>query len=154
MAVVLDANVLLRMADPTCAAHATAVAAVRTLLGLGEKLRSIPQSIYEYWAVATRPIANNGLGLSTAECSRDIATIKAMFPVLGDLPTLFSEWEAVVAAFACHGKISHDARYVAAMRTLGLTRLLTFNVVDFSRFSNVVVLDPALVIAVKAPPTP
>src|SRR4051794_33681115 len=127
MTIVLDANVLLRLADPTCAARPTAIEAVRLLLARGESLRIVPQTVYEYWVVATRPIANNGLGLSSAQCSRDIATITAMFPLLNDAPALFAEWRAIVDAFTCLGKVAHDARYVAAMRTLGVTRLLTFN---------------------------
>jgi len=70
--------------------------------------------------VATRPIANNGLGLSFAECLREVAKIKALFALLDDKATLFAEWETVVSVFACHGKEAHDARYVAAMRTHAL----------------------------------
>jgi hypothetical protein len=35
--------------------------------------------------------------------------------------------ELLVEAYACHGRASYDARLVAAMRTHGITRLLTFN---------------------------
>jgi hypothetical protein len=38
------------------------------------------------------------------------------------------------------------------MRTHGVTRILTFNVADFSRFPGLVLLDPATL--VPAPPTP
>jgi predicted nucleic acid-binding protein len=66
--------------------------------------------------------------------------------LLNDAPALFAEWRAIVDAFACHGKVAHDARYVAAMRTLGVTRLLTFNHADFTRFSDFEALDPAALI--------
>lgn len=48
----------------------------------------------------------------------------------------------MVAAYACQGKVAHDARYVAAMRAHGLTHLLTFNGADFARFPGITVLDP------------
>ena len=151
MTVVIDANVLLRFADPTAAQHATAVAALSTLHAQGDALRTIPQSLYEFWVVATRPVANNGLGLSVAECEQMLARIEAVFPLLADPPGLFAEWRILVVAHGCHGKVAHDARYVAALRALGLTHLLTFNVADFARFPSITVLDP---VAIGAPPPP
>jgi predicted nucleic acid-binding protein len=142
MNVVLDANVLLRLADPTSAAHAIATTGVSTLRAQGDSLHIVPQSVYEFWVVATRPTANNGLGLSIAECLREVANLKASFSLLDDRPTLFAEWEAIVAVFACHGKVAHDAPHVAAMRTHGLTHLLTFNRGDFSRYPGLTLLDP------------
>jgi hypothetical protein len=62
MTVVIDANVLLRFADATAAQHSVAVAALSTLRAQGHALRTIPQSIYEFWVVATRPVANTGPG--------------------------------------------------------------------------------------------
>src|SRR5260370_6300979 len=97
MNLLLDANVLLRLADPTCAAHAIAATAVSTLRAQGHTLHMVPQSVYEFWVVATRPIANNGLGLSCAECVREVANLKASFSLLDDKPTLFAEWEAIVS---------------------------------------------------------
>ena len=49
----------------------------------------------------------------------------------------------MVGAHACHGRVSYDARLVAAMRTHGITRLLTFNGADFVRFPGITILDPA-----------
>ena len=45
------------------------------------------------------------------------------------------------------GKSAHDARLVAAMEPHGLTHLLTFNLADFRRYSNIQLLDPAVVIS-------
>jgi predicted nucleic acid-binding protein len=151
MTVVLDANVLLRFIDPSAVQHPIAVAALSALQTQGESLHTIPQSLYELWVVATRPVANNGLGLSITECEQTLAQIEALFPLLSDSPTLFAEWRMLVVGYGCHGKVAHDARYVAAMRALGLTHLLTFNVADFARFAGITVLDPA---AVGTPPSP
>ncbi len=150
MTVVLDANVLLRFADSTAARHPVAVAALSALRAQGHALRILPQSLYEFWVVATRPVANNGLGLSPAECQQTVAGMEAAFPLLADPPTLFTEWLALVVASRCHGKVAHDARYVAAMRALGLTQLLTFNGADFARFPGITILDPA---ALASPPS-
>ena len=152
MNILLDANVLLRLADPTSAAHAIAATALTILRAQGEILHIVPQCVYEFWAVASRPIANNGLGLSIAECLVEVANLKASFSFLDDKPTLFADWEAVVSVFGCQGKVAHDARYVAAMRTHGLRNLLTFNLGDFMRFTGITLLDPNA-LAASGPPS-
>jgi predicted nucleic acid-binding protein len=151
MNILVDANILLRLADPTSPLHTIAAAAVTMLRAQGDSLHVVPQSIYEFWVVATRPIANNGLGLSSTECLREVTTLKLSFPFLDDLPKLFSQWESIVAVFACHGKVAHDARYVAALKTHGLTHLLTFNVQDFARYPGITVVDPNSVAATGPP---
>lgn len=152
MNILVDANVLLRLADPTNPSHGSAATAVATLRAQGDVLHIVPQCVYEFWVVASRPIANNGLGLSIAECVVELANVESSFPLLDDKPTLYAEWKSVVATFGCHGKIAHDARYVASMRTHGLDHLLTFNVGDFARYPGVVALDP-VTIAASVPPT-
>jgi predicted nucleic acid-binding protein len=44
------------------------------------------------------------------------------------------------------GKQVHDTRLVAAMLTHNITHLLTFNVDDFKRFADIVVVDPRSVV--------
>ncbi len=149
MNIVLDANILLRLADPI-ALGPIAAKAVGALRAQGDALHIVPQCIYEFWVVATRPLANNGLGLTSAECFREVARLELIFTLLSDLPNLFLEWKFVVSVFACQGKVAHDARYVAAMRTHGMTHFLTFNVGDFSRYPGITVLDPNTVISAGA----
>jgi len=42
--------------------HASALAALKQLANADYDLGLVPQSIYEYWVVATRPVTMNGLG--------------------------------------------------------------------------------------------
>ena len=147
MITILDANILLRLTEPTSPQYPTANSAVVVLRGQGFELRTIPQSYYEFWVVATRPLANNGLGLSAQETSAELAKLENFFPVLTDTPGLFAEWRALVVAHDCKGKVAHNARIVAAMRTHSLTHLLTFNVADFARFPGLTILDPAVAVS-------
>ena len=80
MNILLDANLLLRLTDPTSATHGIAATAVSTLLAHGDSLHMVPQCVFEFWVAATRPIANNGLGLSVGECSREAANLLNLFP--------------------------------------------------------------------------
>ena len=90
-------------------------------------------------------MANNGLGLTVQECHAEIIRLKALFPIRPDDPAILGIWESLVLAHDCKGKVAHDARLVAAMQTHGLTEILTFNTVDFSRFPGIVAIDPATV---------
>jgi predicted nucleic acid-binding protein len=140
--ILFDANIALRLADPSHAQHAIAKAALSVLRARGERFAIVPQTIYEFWAAATRPLAVNGLGFSIAACQTEIARLKTLASFLPDQPALFAEWESLVATYRCQGKVSHDARLVAAMRTHGLSQILTFNLADFRRYPGLTVIDP------------
>lgn len=53
--ILLDTNVLTRMARSGDPQSGAARAAIGTLLARGERLIVVPQNLYEFWAVATRP---------------------------------------------------------------------------------------------------
>ena len=89
--------------------------AIRALTGRGRQLYIVSQSLYEFWATATRPIFSNGSGFSIAECAAAIGGIERLFPLLPDQPTVLAEWKSLLLAYQCQGKVSHDARLVAAM---------------------------------------
>ncbi len=150
--ILLDSNILVRRARTSDPQFATVDTAINALHAGGEALCVVPQNVYEFWATATRPIAANGLGLSIPECQVHVARIKGLFRFFPDQPALYAEWEALVGAHACQGRVSYDARLVAAMRTHGITRLLTFNGPDFARFPGLTLLDPALIAAPANPP--
>ena len=92
--------------------------------------------LIEFWAVATRPVINNGLGFTHAQAAEELVNLKTLFALLPDTPEIFPEWESIVLQYRVSGKQAHDARLVAAMRVHNLTHLLTFNIADFKRFTS------------------
>ena len=152
MTPVLDANVLLRLADPQSPLHAAAAGAVRAAAVAYGRPATVPQGVYEFWVVATRPLAQNGLGLTVPECVARLDPLVARFPVLPDPPGLFGVWRRLVELHDCKGKPAHGARIAAALSLHGLTHLVTFSAADFARFPHLVILDPAATAAV--PPGP
>jgi predicted nucleic acid-binding protein len=76
--ILLDTNILLRYARTADPAFATVDTAINGLHASGEVLCVVPQNLYEFWAIATRPTASNRLGLSVPECqnSRPIESVK------------------------------------------------------------------------------
>lgn len=143
MSYLVDTNILLRSAQPSHPMHADATRAVGQLLADGEILSVIPQNIIEYWAVATRPVSANGLGLSVDETILEVARLKSIFQILPDNAAIFSEWEGLVSKHSVKGKEVHDARIVAAMLAHGVTHLLTFNTDDFKRYTQITAINPA-----------
>lgn len=145
MSYLVDTNVLLRLAQRTHSMHVDARRALASLRNQGEELCIIPQNIIEFWAVATRPLESNGLGLTVDEAAREIRKLKRLFKLLPDTPAIFTEWENLVIQHQVKGKPTHDARLVAAMVAHKITHILTFNIEDFKRFSSITAVDPTSV---------
>ena len=145
MAHLVDSNLLPRWANKGDPERPVALAALRTLGGQGETLNTSPQNYTEFWSSATRPIANNGLGMTPIHAERLVRRLRLLFPLLPDTPAIFDEWLRLVVAANVSGRQVHDTRLVAVMLTHGITHLLTFNVKDFLRFQpfGITVVHPA-----------
>lgn len=147
MAYLLDTSLLVRLANATDSQHATAVQAVLSLHRQGETLHITPQVMIEFRNVGTRPIAQNGLGMSTADTEAQSAGFEVSFPLLADSPDVYPAWKLLVQVAGVVGKQVHDARIVAICRVHGISHLLSFNVAHFTRLASFVpgltVVDPA-----------
>jgi len=138
----VDTNVLLRSIDDGHVAQPIAQKGLFALRDRGETLSIFRQNLIEFWAVATRPVANNGLGLNTAEAETELINLKKLFVLLPDTPDIFPEWERIVLQFKVSGKQAHDARLVAAMIVHDVSHLLTFNTSDFKSFTTITAVNP------------
>ena len=127
--------------------HPEARDAVKHLVGQGETLHIVPQNLYEFWVVCTRPTAVNGMGLGAAEAASELAQLKGLFPLLDDTPSIYGVWEDLVSTTPILGKNAHDARLVSAMLVHGIAHLLTFNAQDFRQYRGIVPVTPADVLA-------
>src|ERR1700734_2589469 len=109
MAFLIDTNILLRTTQPHHPHCAPAERAVAALRGRHEVLHVAAQNLIEFWAAATRPEGENGLGMSIEAVTRELSAIKHLFSVLPEIP-VFSEWEQLVRTYAVFGQRTHDAR--------------------------------------------
>ncbi len=153
MNVLVDSNVLVRMAQPGHAQYRAALDSTVALGLRGDNPCLVPQVLYELWVVATRPPQVNGIGLTPVQATAELVRAKKLFQLLPESPALYPEWERLVTTFRVTGKNAHDARLVAAMTCQGIAHILTFNAQDFSRYPGVTVLDPVTV-ASPPPATP
>lgn len=101
------------------------------------------QNLIELWVVATRPVGENGLGMTPAEAAAELARVKGLFFFLPETPAIYPAWETLVLDNSVSGKPAHDARLIAAMRTHNLTAVLTFDKTGFTRFPGIEVVHPA-----------
>ncbi len=148
----VDSNILLRAVEAGHPLQVVARQALHQLTTAGAALYIAPQNLIEFWAVATRPVAANGLGLTPAQAATEVANFKTAFLLLPEAPTVFPEWERIAALYNVIGKQAHDARLVAVMKAHGVARIVTFNTADFSRYAageGIAVVDPA---GVAVPP--
>jgi predicted nucleic acid-binding protein len=108
----------------------------------GHDLVIVPQVLYEFWSVATRPIEQNGLGMNSSEAQAELTAIQRLVRLLRDERGIYAIWEQLVSSFGVKGKQAHDARLAAAMQRHAITHIPTFNTADFARYVFVTALTP------------
>ncbi len=142
MRILVDTNLITRLAQRAHHQRQAAFKAVETVLARGDDPCIMPQIIYEFWVVATRPVSKNGLDMPGSQAKDEIERAQRIFTFLDDTPGLFDEWYRLVVQYDVHGLPAHDTRIVAAMRLCGITHILTFNVKDFRQYSEITVVNP------------
>ena len=138
----IDTNILLRSCEPDHPLFKSARDTIKLLVAQGYYLYVAPQNLIEFWCVCTRSKDKNGLGYSTEQTQQEVEKIKVMFSLLSDNELIYYEWERLVKYYGVKGVNVHDARLVATMIAHKLTHIITFNVKDFRRYSEINIIDP------------
>ena len=150
MRVLLDTNIIVRAAQPSLPSWPIIDQSLASLINQKATLCLVPQTIYEFWVVATRPISQNGFGLEPQEAKSLIDGLLEQFLFLRDERGVFDIWADLVTRHQVSGKGAHDTRLVAAMQRHAIVTLVTFNEADFSRFA-IHVLTPQAIVAGETP---
>jgi predicted nucleic acid-binding protein len=145
MLILVDTNILPRMADSSHPLAAVAAAAVDRLHSAGHDLVLVPQVLYEFWAVSTRSVEANGLGKRPEYAEDFMERFCRLFRLLRDERSIYERWLQQVTRHRIVGVRSFDARLAAAMARHQVQHILTFNGGDFRRFDGATVVDPAVV---------
>jgi predicted nucleic acid-binding protein len=143
----LDSNLLLRISDRSSRQNRSAKQAVNSLTQSGAFLFITAQNVIEFWSVATRPKAENGLGFTRGQAHRELLGHRAVFTFLPDHAGIFLQWERLIDTYAVEGILAHDTRLAAVALVYKIENFLTFNVKDFVRFSpeGLNIVDPKTV---------
>lgn len=150
MAHLLDTGILLRLADENDSQHPLVELAVGVLGDRQEDLFIATQNTAELWNVATRPVANNGLGLPPAEVHRlYVKTIAPVCSVLSEVDDAHAHFMRLLTQYSVVGKQVHDARLVAIMLAWQVESILTLNDRDFRRYEaeGIKIVAPARLVA-------
>lgn len=145
MTYLLDTRILLRMVDGSDSVHPVVQQAVDGLVGRREDLCITTQNFAEYWNVATRPIANNGLELPPATVLHLYEqTIEPICSFVVELDTFHAEYKRLLLTYNVVGKQVHDTRLVAMMLTWQIESILTLNERNFRRLEpeGIVIVSP------------
>ena len=139
-----DTNIIARRVLPADANHTVVRAAVDQLLLRGETVCVTAQNLMEFHALATRPIATNGLGLSPESAATLAESIEAIFDLLPETPDVYAHWKRLVRRYSVIGRQVFDTRLVAVMLTHGATHILTLDESHFRRFEGegITVIEP------------
>ena len=143
MTYLVDTGVLLRAFDRDAVEHQTILQAIRTLLDRGEELVVAVQNLAEFWNVSTRPKEKNGgLELPVETASRRLRVIERLSTVLSESLPSFEEWKRLLTTHRVLGVKVHDARLVSVMLVSNVRNILTLNVRDFQRYSEITAVSP------------
>ena len=138
----LDTNILIRIVDTSAPQHQLAIASVTNIINNGDKCVITSQILIEFWVVATRPIAVNGLGLTPQETTTRIRQFIVQFILLEEKKEIFTNWFYLVSNYHIKGKRTHDIRLLAVMIVYNIPYLLTFNPRDFIQLPNITIIHP------------
>ena len=104
MRVLLDTNIIIRAAQPNQPTWPEINQALTALVAHGCTLCVVPQNIYEFWVVATRPLAQNGFGLTPSDAKSLVDGTLGKLTLLRDERGIFDLWVALVDQYAVEGK--------------------------------------------------
>jgi predicted nucleic acid-binding protein len=142
--IAIDTNVLvgaIQTFDPQL--RATARRAVKSLFRQGEQLLCFPQNLVEFWSASTRPVTANGLGFSPEQAARYVDRFQTLLRLLPETPEIFPTWRRLVLENRVSGIHIHDTQIVAAMNVHRISRILSFDLDDFTRYAGITVVHPA-----------
>jgi predicted nucleic acid-binding protein len=142
MAILIDTNILLRSVQPTHLMHPVAVRAIEALLGGEELLCIAVQNVAEFWNAATRPVTHNGLGFTIEKAREEISRLEDFFQIVCESAGSYAAWKLLLTTHRVSGAQVHEARLAALMKTNGITKIVTFNVQDFTRFAEIEAVHP------------
>lgn len=137
MRIAVDTSVIVRYTNRTDAHFHEVHERIRELHAAGHELSIAPQSVYEYWAVATRPSSANGLGQTIDDTERALLLILRAFVLIPDPPDLLDRWLYLCRRHQVMGRNAHDARIVAWMLGNRVDQLFTRDRGDFARFDEI-----------------
>ncbi len=138
----LDTNIILRFADIRSSEYEIINNAIFQILLQGGQCCITPQVLIEFWVVATRPVAVNGLGWTPEETERAVQMLRNQFEWLEETPDIFPIWLSLATTHRISGKRTHDLRIQAVVLAHNISHILTLNPKDFVEVEGITIVHP------------
>jgi predicted nucleic acid-binding protein len=136
--VMLDTNVLLAATDEGRPEYQDALAILNHWPAAPTDVCTSGQIFREYLAVATRPAAQNGLGLGLTAAVGNVRAIRERSTLLAEDEKVAGRLLGLLEDTGSRGRQVHDANLVATMLAHGVGTIVTINVADFARYEQYV----------------
>lgn len=137
----VDTDALVFATVPETLEHPVASATIQSRLNVGAELWVSRQIIREFLATLTRP-QRFGAPIPVPLLAIQVQFLERRFRVADEGPEVTSRLLRLMQSVAVGGKQVHEANIVATMQVYGVRRLLTANVADFTRFSELIDVIP------------
>ena len=136
----IDTNILLEASDEGRDGHLKALRFFEEAPTMGVDLFLATQCLREYLVVATRPVANNGLGMKIEHAIENIARFRSRTSLIAESTQASECFLAWAAKFRTHGKKLHDLQLLATALRGGMHALITLNPNDFPKIRELAVM--------------
>jgi predicted nucleic acid-binding protein len=123
----LDTNILLRSRDIASPDYNLVDRTIRYLISNNHRCFITSQVLIEFWVVATRQLAVNGLGWTPEETELSVQMLINQFEWLEETPDIFRLWFSLVTTYKISGKRTHDLRIQAVVLAHNISHILTLN---------------------------
>lgn len=140
----LDSNVLVYATIAQSPLYPTAQKAITDLKQAGTETWISRQVLREYLATLTRPQTFLGIGkpIPVPTLTAEVRHFQSQYRIAEEVHQVTEELLNLMFRYSAGGKQVHDANIVATMIVYGISHLLTHNVTDFNRFTDVITLVP------------
>ncbi len=138
----LDTNILLRSRDIASPDYNLVDRTIRYLISNNHQCFITSQVLIEFWVVATRPVAVNGLGWTPEETERAVQMLINQFSLLEETPDIFRIWLSLATTYKILGKRTHDLRIQAVALAYNISHILTLNPKDFVEVEGITIVHP------------
>ncbi len=138
----LDTNILLRSRDIASPDYNLVDRTIRYLISNNHSCFITPQVLIEFWVVATRPVALNGLGWTPEETELAVQMLINQFELLEETSDIFLIWLSLATTHRISGKRTHDLRIQAVVTAHNISHILTLNPQDFVEVEGITIVHP------------
>jgi predicted nucleic acid-binding protein len=140
----IDTNVIVHSIIDQSALHRTAQQAILSYQRAGYEVWISRQILREFLATLSRPhgYTTGGRRISATRLIAEVRLLQTQYYIAEDSQDVTERLLKLLASINVGGKQIHDANIVATMLASGITHLLTENVSDFTRYSQLITIIP------------